>query len=839
MLCRFCHKPVSASLTIDEDLGNQNIAVAVDVQNLTSGSTDVVVTLSGGTADSNDFTLVAPVTLTFDSSGTQTFDLAIIDDILTEGAETIVLTLASSNPEVFWLQQELVITILQSDANCDGGNVQNPGGFGPIAQCSDTPNTDITLNNTSSFPNSNYTYVITDANNTIVQLAGASPFSLDNLGAGTFNIWGLSYTGTLDANSIAAGQPVVNIASDSCASLSGNFVTVNRTPCIVSGCETVQVSNESGSSYIVICRDQSEYDFNLATDAASSDAVISYFIADANDNIIGQLDGNIITSASYQEGTYHIFALSYLGNLSNTASGQPINGVVSDNCVQLSSNYVEMVITTCGGTPCSQLFFSEYLEDTQSNKMYEIYNPTSLEVDLSAYSVLFYSNGSATPTDTLQLSGTLSAYSVYTVVSSGFGGNPAPPDPELAAAADTLHSTAAFSGNDALELIYNNEVIDIVGIVGNDPGQLGWPIGISSSANHDLVRRFDITSGNSDWSLVSGQWDTYLPTDYSHAGLHDAFVCPVSDVATVGFAQSAYTISEIGGSITVVVNYSNPGESFIVTINATGTASSVNDYNFTFPLDLTIPDSSQGTLEIIIPIILDTLADDGETIVLNIEGPVDAIITNPNTTITITDPPADQAQITLGSVAYTTTESAGTLTVSVNYINPGASFDVTIDVLPTSTAIADMDYVNIFPYTLNVPATSQGTLEFNVEIIADSIVEGDETIDLTLSAPANVITGLSNSTITITGELLVENLADVTPSIQLYPNPASQYIQLKSEDMMYGIAIFNQLGQKIADEKFMPAMRKEIQTNAMDSGMYQMVIHTEHGTKSMRFMVSH
>ncbi|MFM7104006.1 MAG: hypothetical protein ACKOW8_00685, partial [Flavobacteriales bacterium] len=393
----------------------------------------------------------------------------------------------------------------------------------------------------------------------------------------------------------------------------------------------------------MICRDQNEYDFNLITDAASTDAMITYFITDANDNIISQLDGNAISSNSYNEGTYHIYAVSSLGNLSGSTVGQPINGIASDNCVSLSANYVEMVITNCGGTPCAQLFFSEYLEDTQSNKMYEIYNPTSLDVDLSSYAVYFYSNGSATPTDTLILSGSLGAYGVYTVVSAGFGGNPAPPDPVLEAAADTLHSTGAFSGNDALELIFNNQVIDVIGIVGNDPGQAGWPVGISSTANHDLVRRYDITAGSSDWSLVSGQWDSYAPTDYSHASTHNSFICPVSGVAQVSFAQSAYTISEIGGSINVVVNYTNPGESFIVTINATGTASSVNDFNFTFPLDLAIPDSSQGSLEIIIPIILDTLADDGETIQLNIEAPVDVVIPNPTTTVTITDPPADQA----------------------------------------------------------------------------------------------------------------------------------------------------------------------------------------------------
>ena len=265
----------------------------------------------------------------------------------------------------------------------------------------------------------------------------------------------------------------------------------------------------------------------------------------------------------------------------------------------------------------------------------------------------------------------------------------------------------------------------------------------------------------------------------------------------------------------------------------------MNDYNFTFPFDLTIPDSSQGSLEIVIPIILDTLADDGETIELNIEAPVDVVITNPSATITITDPPADQAQITLGSSIYNVSETVGTLTVTVNYINPGASFDVTIDALISSTATADMDYVNIFPYTLNIPATSQGVLEFNVEIIADTLEESDEFIDLSLTAPGNVMVSLNSTTITITGELFVDNIISASPEILLYPNPANEYIHLVSDVMFNSIYVFNQVGQQVITEKFTPLMMKIIDAKNLTNGMYQMVIHSERGKQSMRFIVSH
>ncbi|MFM7105245.1 MAG: T9SS type A sorting domain-containing protein, partial [Flavobacteriales bacterium] len=132
-----------------------------------------------------------------------------------------------------------------------------------------------------------------------------------------------------------------------------------------------------------------------------------------------------------------------------------------------------------------------------------------------------------------------------------------------------------------------------------------------------------------------------------------------------------------------------------------------------------------------------------------------------------------------------------------------------------------------------------GSLEFTIEIIADSLEEGDEFIDLTLTAPGSVSVGLSSTTITIAGELFVENVISISPVIHLYPNPSNEYINLVSDVMINSIQIFNQVGQQVITEKFIPVMMKVIDATALTNGMYQMVIHTERGKQSMRFVVSH
>ena len=55
----------------------------------------------------------------------------------------------------------------------------------------------------------------------------------------------------------------------------------------------------------------------------------------------------------------------------------------------------------------SDLFISEYVEAKGNNKYIEVYNPTNVTVDLSAYSLKQNKNGKPDWTYTLALSGTL------------------------------------------------------------------------------------------------------------------------------------------------------------------------------------------------------------------------------------------------------------------------------------------------------------------------------------------------------------------------------------------------------------------------------------------------
>jgi len=107
----------------------------------------------------------------------------------------------------------------------DGGTVSLENGDDTATVCLGSPNTFLAFDSTTqATQGADYTYLITNAANTIVlsTLPGDAA-DVSGAPAGEYHIWGASHVGELDA-----GQqtPVSNITADECYELSSNFVTV-------------------------------------------------------------------------------------------------------------------------------------------------------------------------------------------------------------------------------------------------------------------------------------------------------------------------------------------------------------------------------------------------------------------------------------------------------------------------------------------------------------------------------------------------------------------------------------------------------------------------------------
>lgn len=189
---------------------------------------------------------------------------------------------------------------------------------------------------------------------------------------------------------------------------------------------------------------------------------------------------------------------------------------------------------------CSELFFSEYVEGSSNNKAVEIYNPTDAPIDLSSYSIERYSNGSDAVSDEMNLSGTINAGETWLVTNSDtnstneFGYIMV----ELYNMADqwapVYPSPLYMNGNDAMTLSKNGSIIDIIGKIGEDPGD-AWTDDATAgftdanggawwTKNHTLIRKASVKSGVTTSPILfnpAAEWDSLSINTWTNLGTHE------------------------------------------------------------------------------------------------------------------------------------------------------------------------------------------------------------------------------------------------------------------------------------------------------------------------------
>jgi uncharacterized protein len=212
--------------------------------------------------------------------------------------------------------------------------------------------------------------------------------------------------------------------------------------------------------------------------------------------------------------------LSMAGAASHSYSAAGTYTVVvtlTDSAAQSASQ--SAVVTVASTPPVStgtaDLFFSEYIEGSSNNKALEIYNPTTVTVDLSSYVVKLYSNGTTTAGNVFTLTGTLSPGGVVVLVNNGATASFKIPG-------SYTSTVANFNGDDAITLEKSGAVIDRIGQVGFDPGT-AWTGGTVSTMDRTLRRKPAIKVGDGNATVVfdpSLQWDAYAIDDATGLGAH-------------------------------------------------------------------------------------------------------------------------------------------------------------------------------------------------------------------------------------------------------------------------------------------------------------------------------
>jgi len=259
---------------------------------------------------------------------------------------------------------------------------------------------------------------------------------------------------------------------------------------------------------------------------------------------------------------------------------------------------VEGEVTASGsgsGGCAADLFISEYVEGSSSEKYIEIYNGTGASVDLSDYELRLYSNGSATPSTTSAMSGTLAdgATIVYKNSSATLYGGAA-----------TNLGAVNYNGDDAVAL-YNNAIsgfADIIGCIGEDPGS-AWTSGSHSTAEKTLVRKNTVTVGvttnpASGFPTLTTEWDVYNQDEVSYLGSH-SMACASNTITTGTVSAPPFTVTcSTGASGTVTFTSTDPFTSNTYTAQLSDASGS-----FASPVDIgtLVSDANSGTINITIP----------------------------------------------------------------------------------------------------------------------------------------------------------------------------------------------------------------------------------------------
>ncbi|MXN92374.1 T9SS sorting signal type C domain-containing protein [Flavobacterium sp. Sd200] len=173
--------------------------------------------------------------------------------------------------------------------------------------------------------------------------------------------------------------------------------------------------------------------------------------------------------------------------------------------------------TFVNSSPTTDLFFSEYVEGSGTNKYLEIYNGTGAAINLTDYKVRLYANGAATPTNDVALTGTIANGATIVLknnTASAYTG------------AATVVAAVNFNGDDAIALykVSTASNVDIFGRIGEDPG-VAWTSTSNTTLDKTLVRKPGVSAGvtvnpTSGFPTLETEWDVFNIDDVTHLGSH-------------------------------------------------------------------------------------------------------------------------------------------------------------------------------------------------------------------------------------------------------------------------------------------------------------------------------
>ena len=237
---------------------------------------------------------------------------------------------------------------------------------------------------------------------------------------------------------------------------------------------------------------------------------------------------------------------------------------------------------TASSSGASDIFISEYVEGSGSNKAIEIYNGTGAAVNLSDYTLVMVNfSGSSTPTKDatekiLNLSGTLQDGDTFVYYNSGIGS-----DLANAKNKQSDNTVINFNGNDYVYLKHGDNIIDVIG--GTSTSVDEYPFDGAFASDVTLVRNADVTGPSATY--VPGQWTDkgkdYLDGLGTHTMNGDGGVTPDTVAAPHADPQAGAVVS----GTQVTLSCTTGGAVIYYTLD--GSDPSTSSTQYTAPFEIT------------------------------------------------------------------------------------------------------------------------------------------------------------------------------------------------------------------------------------------------------------
>lgn len=368
-----------------------------------------------------------------------------------------------------------------------------------------------------------------------------------------------------------------------------------------------------------------------------------------------------------------------------TNSGTVINYKVSAGYPTTSCS----TSASAGGGCAPDLIISEYVEGSSNNKYIEIANYTGSAVNLGNYRLRLFSNGSATATTDVLLSGTINNQS--TIV---YRNNAA----TVYTGTSTTNGAVNFNGDDAIALykVSTASYVDIFGRIGEDPGT-AWTSGAVTTLDKTLVRNSNITSGvtvnpASGFPSLATEWTQYNQDVVTNLGAHN-MAC--NFCATPSIAAASVTMNAINET-SMTISWVNGNGNKRLVVMKQGSAVSAQPSNNTTYMSGNIFGSG------------DFLQPD-EYVVYNDAG----------TSVTVSN-------LLAGQVYYVSVFEYSCVTGSELYLVPGSvSFGSTYSIVTGTVPESQFCITSVTGYTTSIDIVSTGNFSSNTYTVLLSDANGD------------------------------------------------------------------------------------------------------------------